>query len=43
MFPSLPTRIAGAVVIALASAAGLVAAGQAGGAQAGRAPLPPAI
>src|ERR1051325_6991714 len=43
MFRSLPTRIAGALVLALASAAGLVAAGQAGGARAGRQPLPPAI
>jgi NHL repeat-containing protein len=43
MFPSLSSRIAGALVLALASAAGLVAAGQAGGAQAARPPLPPAI
>jgi NHL repeat-containing protein len=44
MFPSLKTALAGGALIALGSAAGLVAAGQAGGAQAGRGqPLPAAI
>src|SRR3954462_3720355 len=44
MFPSLRTPLAGAVVIALASAAGLVAAGQGGTPQAGRGQaLPPAV
>jgi sugar lactone lactonase YvrE len=44
MFPSLRTPLAGAVVIAVASAVGLVAAGQAGTPQAGRGQaLPPAI